>query len=130
MAADLSSSDAEEIFEQQLGHAVIEVDNFHFFTVSGYKGDPNLDYLQLHASNATLYHSSHLDGEVDHRILQEALSTKPHMRTIYQSESSVLSRSKEASGVGTDGFASLSLAMKTTRSKQRKVYYLVVDLVI
>ena len=105
------------------GHVVIEVEDMNFFTVTSYKGDINLDYLQLFSGNATLYHNSQLDSIINRFNMEDALTTHGMSKTIYRSEESVLSQIREAQDVGSEGVSALSVAVKTIHvpTRNRKV---------
>ena len=88
-----------------------------------YKGDPNIDFMHLYTGDATLYHSGLVNSDIDRFNMEEALTSSSMNRTIYRSDQSVLSQSKEAQDVGSESVSAVSLAMKTKHfpTKNRKV---------
>eukprot|EP00794_Sanderia_malayensis_P020264 gene20264-22250_t len=103
----------------EVGHMVIDAESLNFFIVSGYKGDPNIDYIQLYSSNATLYHSSHMQVGLDLFNMDDAFDVRNLSKTIYRSDKGVLSQSQEAMDVGSEHLSALSLAMKCKRFPNR-----------
>lgn len=111
--------------QQSLGHVIIDVKDMSFFTITSYKGDVNLDYLHLFAGDTTLYHKGQFEDYVDRLIMDDALNGHNMTKTIYRSDESVLSQSREARDVACESVSNLSLAVKTTHipSKNRKVNF-------
>ena len=82
-----------------------------------------MDYLHLFSKNATLYHNGQFVGLIDRYNMDEAFDVHDMTKTIYRSDDSVLSQSREAQDVGSESVSGLSVAVKTTHlpTKNRKV---------
>lgn len=104
-----------------VGHVVLNIKDGHLFVASGFKGNPNLDFIELYSNSVHLYHSSLLNEALQLNLMEDALCMDYLERTIYPSDPSVWCKGNSAAGDG----AMLSLAMKSTSypDQKRKVSF-------
>ncbi|XP_047132306.1 autophagy-related protein 2 homolog B isoform X1 [Hydra vulgaris] len=79
------------------GHTVLNIQDGHLFLASGYKGQPNMDYMQIYADGINLYHNPTVCSTLDTSVIEDAVATSGLTLVMNPSESHVRAKCKEQS---------------------------------
>ena len=95
---------------QHYGHVVLNMKDGHFFLASGYKGQANLDFLEIYSNSLELHHNDVMNESIDICDMDDALSATSSA-TLYPSEDFVQSKFSSSKKKNEDR-PMLALAMK------------------